>query len=140
MNVREYFDAHRDISGRAWLDPLCWIEYLAGQYRVKSDLGIVLVAPDDEVEMVRSEIESLNRATVEENPPNESEHADSEDDDRSPMETEAETADQFDDFHGRGAWPGPSADDAEASDFEDSIGDLGEEGVFDWDYEPDDEQ
>lgn len=140
VNVREYFDAHRDISGRAWLDASCWIEYVAGQFRVNSASGVVLVAPDDEVETARSELESLNRVAVEENSPNQSEHADSEGDDGSLLETEAEAADQFDDFHGRGAWPGPSADDAEPSDFEDSIADLGEEGVFDWDYEPDDEQ
>ena len=36
-------------------------------------------------------------------------------------------ADAFDDLHGRGAWPGQDADDAEPEDFEDSVGDLYEE-------------
>lgn len=40
-------------------------------------------------------------------------------------------ADQFDDFHGRAAWPGPSADDAEPADFEDSVGELGEDEADD---------
>ena len=48
---------------------------------------------------------------------------------------EDDIADQFDDFRGRGAWPGACADDAESSDFEDSLGEIA-----DGNYEDDDRE
>lgn len=134
MNVREYFEVKRDVSGRAWLDSTSWIECVAGQFHLASSSGVVLVAPDDALEAARAALEMLKH-----NPPSASSMG-------KPrygkglFDAESTPADQFDDFHGRGSWPGSDADDAEPSDFEDSVGELGEEGVFDWDYEPDDGQ
>jgi hypothetical protein len=129
VNVREYFEEKRDSSGRAWLDSTCWIERAAGHFRLGSSAGVVLVAADDELESARSSLETLKY-----NPPPDS-SAVKQSYGNGLFDAESTTADQFDDFHGRGAWPGSDANDAEASDFEDTLGDIGEEG---WDHEPDD--
>ena len=89
--------------------------------------GVVVESAEDELEVARSAIRSME--WLDPSPSaTEPVHPVSDDDNRS-VGNEQPVADQFDDFHGRGVWPGTGADDAE-SDFEDSIGDLEEEGVL----------
>lgn len=150
MTVADYFATHRDEHGRAWLSQQCWIEHGVGCFRLNTPTGEVSLVGSDDVGVAESIAAEVFSLPVDEETDEEQTvvgGVDSALDDDTGEDSsvalqegtsidfgEDDVADHFDDFRGRGAWPGKGADDAEPEDFEESVSDIN------WDYDRDPDQ